>query len=184
MKNIIKTIFLAFIFLSLTSKIYADKIAGNSATIAYNVILSEKGKDIFLKKLAIKNIFEKYDAPLSESTDSFIKTCVAYNLDCYLLPSISGLESTFGKFIFPNSYNPFGWGGGYIMFQSWNEGIEEVGKGLRDNYIDKGAASIDKIASIYSESPTWAPRIRYFMNEFKKEEEKLQLYLSENSVEL
>lgn len=163
---------------------YAQKIADNSAAITYNVITNKKEKELFIKKLAVKKILDRYDSPLSEASDSFIDTCSTFDLDCYLLPSIAGLESTFGRFIYPNSYNPFGWGRGYIMFGSWDEGIHEVGKGLHDNYIGNGANSVEQIAPIYSESPTWAPRVRYFMNKFQKEQEKLQLYLSDNSVEL
>lgn len=184
MRTIIKTIFVVFIFLILTRNTYAEKIAGTSAAITYNINTDSDSKEFLIKKLAIKKVLDRYSAPLTDSTDSFIKTCSTFDLDCYLLPSIAGLESTFGKFIYPNSYNPFGWGRGYIMFNSWDEGIYEVGKGLHENYIGKGANSVEQIAPIYSESPTWAPRVRYFMNEFQKEQEKLQLYLSENTVEL
>lgn len=184
MKTINTIILFIFIFLILTRNTYADKIAGNSAVMTYNVNLNEKDKELFIKKLAIKKVLSKYSSPLADSSDSFIITCSTFDLDCYLLPSIAGLESTFGKFIYPNSYNPFGWGGGYIMFSSWDEGIHEVGKGLRENYLSKGVKSIEEIAPIYSESATWAPRVRYFMNQFQKEEDKLQLYLSENTVKL
>jgi len=184
MRTIAKTIFLLFLFLFFTRNIYAEKIAGTSAAITYNVASNTKEKNLFIKKLSIKRIFEKYNAPLIDSADSFIATCQNFNLDCYLLPSIAGLESTFGRFIYPNSYNPFGWGGGMIMFNSWNEGIGTVAKGLRENYLNKGADSVEQIGKIYSESPTWALRVRYFMSEFQKEQEKLQLYLSENTVKL
>lgn len=184
MRTIIKSIFVAFIFLSFTRNIYAEKIAGTSAVITYNINPNSQEKELFIKKLAIKRVLDKYNAPLSDETDAFISTCQTYELDCYLLPSISGLESTFGQFIYPNSYNPFGWGGGLIMFASWKDGITTVAKGLRENYVNKGADSVEQIGRIYSESPTWAPRVRYFMNEFQREQEKLQLYLNENAVEL
>lgn len=184
MKTIIKTAFIVFLFLILTRNIYAEKIAGNSATITYNVNISEKGKELFIKKLVIKKVLDRYSAPLADSSDSFITTCNTFDLDCYLLPSIAGLESTFGRFIYPGSYNPFGWARGYMIFGSWKEGIETVGKGLRENYLNKGALSVSEIGPIYSESPTWAIRVQYFMNEFNREETKLQLYLSQGPVEL
>lgn len=184
MRRIIKTIFFVFLFLSLTRNTYAEKIAGTSAAITYNTYSNSKEQEYFIKKLAIKKVLEKYNAPLSDQTDAFINSCKNYDLDCYLLPSISGLESTFGQFIYPNSYNPFGWGGGTIMFKSWEDGINTVAHGLRENYINKGADSIEQIGRIYSESPTWAPRVHYFINEFQKEQAKLQLYLNENTVEL
>lgn len=182
--NTITIFFFLFLFLFFVQHSYAQKIAGNSAVITYNIIAEEKEKSFFLKKLAIKRVLDKYNAPLSEGTDEFIKTCKKYDLDCYLLPAISGLESTFGRFIYPNSYNPFGWGRGYIIFNSWEEGIDAVGNGLRNGYLNRGALSLSEIGPIYSESPTWAIRVQYFINEFQMEEAKLQLYLNENTVEL
>lgn len=184
MKKIIGTAFFLIILLILSNPVYADKIAGNSAVIAYNTNLANRGSSIFLKKLAIRRVLEKYDAPLADESDSFINTCQRYDLDCYLLPSIAGLESTFGRFIYPYSYNPFGWARGYMMFKSWAEGIETVGRGLRKNYLDKGALSVSEIGPIYSESPTWSTRVQYFINEFHREETKLQLYLNQEPVEL
>ncbi len=184
MGKIIKTIFIVFLFLILARNTYAQKIAGTSAFISYNINSSTYEKNLFTKKLAIKRILEKYSAPLVGETDSFINACSRYDLDCYLLPSIAGLESTFGRFIYLNSYNPFGWARGYMMFGSWAQGIETVGKGLREGYLNKGALSVSEIGLIYSESPTWSRRVQYFMNEFKHEEAKLQLYLNQESVEL
>lgn len=184
MRKIIQTICLLLFFFIFTRNIYAQKIAGTSAAITYNLSSNAKEKDILIKRLTIKRVLEKYNAPMATETESFIKACKKFDLNCYLLPSISGLESTFGQFIYPNSYNPFGWGGGYIMFNSWNEGIMTVGQGLRQNYINKGANSIEEIGRIYSESPTWAVRVRYFINQFQKEQERLELYLNENTVKL
>ena len=163
------------------TNIMAQLIADSSANISYN---NEIGlhNSLFVKKLAMKRILEKYNSPLKDEVDSFISACQKYDLDCFLLPSISGLESTFGKFILPASHNPFGWGGGYIMFGNWGEGIEAVAKGLRNNYINKGALDIYQIGRIYSESPTWSPRILYFMNEFNKEEQNILLFSSKNRV--
>lgn len=184
MRRTFNTILVIFLFLFLTRNTYAEKIAGTSAAITYNINPNSKEQELFIKKLSIKKVLDKYNAPLSNQADSFIASCKGYDLDCYLLPSISGLESTFGEYVYPNSYNPFGWGGGTIIFNSWEDGITTVAKGLRENYINKGADSIEQIGRIYSESPTWAPRVRYFMNEFQKEQAKLQLYLNENTVEL
>lgn len=179
MEKIILTTLSFFLILLFPTTVFGDKVAGNSA-----VLLSSNSKespDVFVeleyfqKKKAIKKLMAKYQSPMADSVDAFISVCQKYELNCYLLPSIAILESTFGKFIWPGSYNPFGWGRGYIMFKSWNESIDAVGKGLRENYINKGASSIEQIGKIYSESPTWSPRIRLIMQQFEKEEEKSQL---------
>ena len=109
---------------------------------------------------------------MAEASESFVKTCIKYKIDCYLLPSIAGLESTFGKFVWPNSHNAFGWARGFMMFDSWAEGIDTVGAGLRKGYLNKGALTVEDIGPIYSESPTWAIRVNYFINQFEREEEK------------
>ena len=164
----------------------AATIAENSAQIFNPVdnINYQLAPSSFYKKLAIKKILEKNNSPLIVSVDQFINTCNDYNFDCYLLPAIAGLESSFGRFVYPNSYNPFGWGGGYIMFNNWDEAIEIVGKNIKINYINKGLDSIDKIGMFYCENPTWSTRIKWFIKQFEEEEEKIRLSFSKNRIEL
>ncbi len=166
------------------STVKADQEAGRSAEISIIAVKDNTAQNLSKKKLAIATVLKKYNSPLLQSVDSFMSTCVTYNLDCYLLPSITGLESTFGRFVPTNSSNPFGWGGGLSTFKNWEDAINEVGKGLRQNYIDKGAETVDQIAPIYAESKTWAPRVNYFMEQFQQEEEKINLYLDPNKVNL
>jgi len=117
----------------------AEKQAGNSAQLSLKMDQEEKiTLDLKRKELAIKSVLNRYNSPMVDSASSFTETCLKYNLDCYLLPSIAGLESTFGRFIWPNSYNAFGWARGFMMFNSWSEGIDTVGKGLRENYLNRG----------------------------------------------
>lgn len=71
-----------------------------------------------------------------------------------------------------------------IMFKNWSEAINTVGKGLRENYINKGAQTTDQIGHIYAESPTWSSKVNRFMAELRREEENLSLYLKANQVEL
>jgi hypothetical protein len=121
---------------------------------------------------------------MADEVDNFLTTCKKYSLNCYLLPSIAGLESTFGRFISPGSFNPFGWGRGLIPFKSWAESINVVGGGLKTNYIDQGATTVEEIGQIYCEGNTWASKIRWFMTQFETEEEKLSLYTSDFPVQL
>lgn len=175
-----------FFFLFSVKLVHASTIAENSAQI-FNSINNKDHQLVpssFYKKLAIKKILEKYNSPLIVSIDQFINTCNSYSLDCYLLPAIAGLESFFGRFVYPNSYNPFGWGGGYIMFNNWNESIEIVGKIIKINYINRGLDSVDKIGILYSESPTWSTRIKWFIKQFEKEEDKIRLSFLKNQIEL
>ena len=174
----------ALILLFTPAPTVAETVSHDSAKIISLSPVNLNTQRFSMKKLVMSRVLKQYNSPLLSSIDSFLATCVLYDLDCYLLPSITGLESSFGKFTHPGSNNPFGWGGGYIMFDSWDQAIDTVGKGLRYNYINKGADSVEKIAPIYAESLTWAPRVQYFMNVFEKEEDKIDSILDENRVNL
>ncbi len=174
--KIVLVILSLILFFFVTRLTFADDVAGKSATITY----SQSTNYCFLppinlaqKRKAIKNILEKYGSPLVNSVDDFVDACSKYNIDCYLLPSIAGVESTFGKFVPRGSNNGWGWGGGRIHFASWGEGIDKVGRVLKYNYIEKGADTLDKIGIIYSESRAWTPHVNYFLREFEREETKL-----------
>ena len=119
-----------------------------------------------------------------ESTDAFINACIKYDFDCYMLPAIAGLESSFGAYVYPNSNNAFGWGRGLIMFSTWDEGIDTVGNGLRTKYINKGLTTLEAIGEKYCENPTWAARVNNIAKRFETEEAKMRLFFSLNEVEL
>lgn len=127
-----------------------------------------------IKKIAMHNVLLRYQSPFVTEVDSFLNACLMYRIDCYLLPSISGVESTFGKFYLVGTYNPFGWGGGYIAFNSWENAFEEVAKGLRFNYFNHNFTTIEQIAHIYAPpSTTWANNVQFFLNRFYQEESKI-----------
>lgn len=186
MRKIALAVLIIISFILIAQPVFSANIAGNSASlITYNEIkmADSNSQSYFIKKRVIKAMMEKYNSPMIGALDDFMSTCIKYSLNCYLLPSIAILESTFGKFIYPNSYNAFGWGGGYIMFKNWGEGIDAVGRGLREHYFNKGSQTIDDIGPIYSESPTWAIRVNAIQRQFELEEKK-QLYLNNDSVKL
>lgn len=178
MKKTLYMLLFMLIFASYRQEVFArDIVSGGSARIGYktNETQTEQTTNMMLlKKTVIKKILNRYNSPLAESADAFIDACVKYDLDCYLLPSIAGLESTFGKFIYPNSYNPFGWGRGYIMFSQWEDAINTVAKGLKERYINQGAQDTAQIGRIYSESPTWAQRVDFLKKQFYNEEYQIQ----------
>jgi len=182
MRKLFLTVLIVGLFFVNVSPANAEKVAGNSALMSYKDMPSEN-KELFIKKLAIRNVLAKYNSQLEGNVDSFVNTCVEYKLDCYLLPSITGVESFFAKYTYPNSNNPFGWGGGLITFDNWEASIKTVGEGLRNNYLNRGANTVDEIGPIYAVSTTWAPKVNHFIAEFRQEEEKIQLFLSKNQVE-
>jgi hypothetical protein len=151
--------------------------SGTSASLQQSTFIA-KGEDNRGKIL--KKFLEKHSSPLVAHSYVFIKHADKYNLDWRLVASISGVESTFGKFIPYNSYNGWGWGvygENVIYFSSWEEGIETISRGLRENYIDKwGAEDVYAIGSIYAASPRWAGNVAYFM-------EKITQFQYENQIE-
>lgn len=186
MGKIIQVVFLITMFTLLAAPARADLIAGSSAAVSFhesNTASSLSIQQIALKRKVITEVLKRNNSPMTASVDAFIQTCMTHELDCYLLPSIAGVESTFGQFIKPGTNNAFGWGRGLITFNSFSEGIETVGAGLRENYIDKGATSVDQIGSIYCEGNTWSTSVKHFMKLFA-EEEKKQLFFVQDTVQL
>ncbi|OGK18370.1 hypothetical protein A3G67_03705 [Candidatus Roizmanbacteria bacterium RIFCSPLOWO2_12_FULL_40_12] len=187
-----KVLIVLFLLFSATSASASDYTAGDSASmrVIANGPVAQKVsyKDMIFKtnskKRAIKSILEQRNSPMAGSTDVFLRTCEQYSLDCYLLPAITGLESSFGHYILPGSYNPFGWNGGYALFNDWENAIESVGAGIQERYISYGAITIEQIGAKYAESPTWAIRVRRFMGEFQQEEEKNRLYFADSELQL
>jgi len=130
--------------------------------------------------VVLEEFFDKYKSPLKEHAVTFIETAEKYNIDYKLLPAISCVESTCGKFIPHESYNPFGWGvtsKGHISFNSFDEAIEKVGAGLNKGYFSKGFDTVHEIAPIYTppNSTHWASSVNYFifkLEEIEKEKEQ------------
>lgn len=184
MRKIIPILTIIGFLTVLSSPVSAESTADESASFEKvdPQVQTETLKYLRVKKV-IKKVLEKHGSPMVDATDDFIETCKQYQLDCYLLPAIAGLESSFGKFIYPNSYNAFGWARGYMIFDDWGEGINTVGKGLRYNYIDKGATDLQSIGKIYCELPTWAGKVSKILAEFYTEDKNL-LYLEQNEVKL
>lgn len=187
MKNLISIIVLSLLFFLSAVPVRSQIIAGASAPLIHQTFIDLTETQQFKEdrlRIVIESVLKRYNSPMSGESEAFVKACVKYQINCYLLPSIAGIESTFGKFILTNSYNPFGWGRGYMVFKNWSEAIETVAKGLKNGYINKGAETVEQIGPIYSESPTWATRVNFFVRQFEKEAEKMTLLSNQFPVEL
>lgn len=176
MKKIFMFIALFFaISISSTPITYAaEKYAVPSAQLTP---LRSTSEQLDPRAKALKKVFEKYNSPLAEVAYAYVKYADVYNIDWKLLPAISGLESSYGIHLMPGSHNAYGWGGGRIYFDSWEEGIETISRSLRTRYYDRGADTVETIGPIYAESTTWVPRVNFIMNQF--EEEYVRIALSE-----
>ncbi|MBD3366381.1 hypothetical protein GF360_03535 [candidate division WWE3 bacterium] len=118
----------------------------------------------------LKKFLEKYNSPLAEEAETFVRVADEKNLDYRLLPAISCMESTCGKFTPQGSYNAWGWGiygTNMITFNSWEEAIETVGEGIAKNYAANGLNTPEEMAPVYTppNSVNWSNGVRFFMNQ-------------------
>lgn len=131
--------------------------------------------DYRIQLAAIQKVLQRYDSPMQFHAATFMKAAYVYNLHPYFVPSISGLESQFGKHIWPGSYNGWGWGGGKYMFPNWDDAIMEVARGIRVGYIGRDAITIERISHIYAPpSHSWAGKVTLFMRQFYAAEQDIR----------
>lgn len=123
----------------------------------------------------LNDYLQKYNSPLQYHAQDFVDAADNAGIDWRLVAAISGVESTFGKFV-PGgsntpytSFNAWGWGASTpdaaIYFKSWKEGINTVSVGLKKNYISKGLTDPYAINRVYAASPTWGQKVSYFLND-------------------
>lgn len=123
----------------------------------------------------VEDFFKGYSSLLASYSKLFIDIADKYKLDYRLLPAIAMQESNGGKKVIEDSHNPFGYGiyGNLVIkFPSWEEGIEKVGKGLRENYLNLGLSTPQQIMSKYTppslaQGGSWAKGVRSFMEELR-----------------
>ena len=180
MKRIMLTIIIGVIIMfSQPQRAEANTHAGASAQMKRGVILSraQLTQNEHVKKVAIERVLAKHNSPLVDEAETFIIVARALKLDPFLLPSITGVESTFAQHMIDGTYNPFGFGKGTIMFDNWSDGIARVGYALRFRYINKGALTLDQIGRRYAGgSTTWAPKVQNLIGKFETEEARIRAY--------
>lgn len=127
-------------------------------------------KKVNPKAEVLSAYLSKHNSPMTDSAQDFIDAAKTYDLDWRLLPSIAGVESTFGKNT-PGGYNAYGWGvygTNRIYFKSWRDGMFTVAKGLRENYLNRGLTNPHSINIVYAASPNWGGKVSYFMNDLEQ----------------
>lgn len=141
--------------------------ATGSKNMAFEIGYKQVDRVVVLEKF-----FEKFNSPLGQSAEKFVQVADEYKIDYALLPSIACQESTCGKFLIEGTYNPFGWGiygDQYISFDSYDQAIGEVGKGLHEGYFSKGYDTLAKIAPIYTppSNGSWFRGVSWFTNQIE-----------------
>lgn len=149
-------------------KLYAA-LPATESTISQDISFADGRAKI------IEDFFQNYKSPLSNLGSVFIRVADKYQLDWRLLPAIAMQESNGAKKVINNSFNPFGYGiyGSLVIrFNSWEEAIERVGKGLREDYLDKGLKNPYQIMAKYTppslaKGGAWAKGVSTFMEELR-----------------
>lgn len=157
------------IFLLSKTAVLATNEAGSSAGLRVFDPYEQK-EEKNLKVIKLKNLFESVNSPFSEKeAEAFLTAASEYQLDWRLLPAISGVESTFGRFLPNESYNPFGWGiyaDHVTSFKSYEEGINTVAEGLKTKYNTENLYAMAR--SYCPPNPeNWAKKVTYFMDKIE-----------------
>lgn len=119
------------------------------------------------KRVAVlKAFFRRYNSPLYEYAEFIVSVSDENQLDHRLIPAIAMKESTACKFIPDNSHNCWGWGiyGNTITrFDSYEESISTVARGLKTYYIDQGYTTPEQIMQKYNPSSdgSWANGVNH-----------------------
>ena len=155
-------------FFVLSAFIFAPRVFAQNSSRS-SAVLADSSSALSDNRVKIlREFLESYNSPIAPFARAFVETADNYNLDWRLLAAISGVESTFGQQIPSGSYNGWGWGvygNNVTYFSSWENGIQTISKGLRENYMDKwGATNVYEIGRTYAASSAWASHVEYFMN--------------------
>lgn len=156
-KNFVRGIVLGFLLLALTLPAINLKLqnrpenaalAGGVELVA-NTLVAEIKFEEDNRVENLKNYLESRNSPLADSAETFVEVADEYGLDYRFLPAIAGIESNFGKVQLADSYNPFGWGGGLIYFESFDEAIRTVAFELYERCVKVGADTPAEIGPSY-----------------------------------
>ncbi len=173
MKHIWNTIIaILFVVALFTPKgvMAAEKEAGATASLSattFGEVDSLNDRIVHLE-----GYFASKNSPLTGTAKTFISEADRLGLDWKLVAAIAGTESYFGRHIPANSYNAWGWAIFTGMsdgkhFDGWEDGIETVSEGLKQNYVDRGLTTVEKIGTRYAADPNWSYKVNHFMDEIE-----------------
>lgn len=120
----------------------------------------------------LKSYLYARNSPLANSAEFIVKTSERYDLDYRLTTAIAQKESGLCRVIPEGSNNCWGWGihsKGVIKFDTYEEGIETVSRGLKEFYIDQGYITVEDIMVKYANpsSTTWAEGVLRYMDQIE-----------------
>lgn len=124
-------------------------------------------------RIAIVDSFlERYNSPMKGHGKNFVESADRFKIPFSLVAAIAQCESNLGKSIPPGSYNAWGYGiygDNVLKFESWEQGIERVSRGIREDYFNYGLDSPAKIMNKYTppSKGSWAFCVEHFSEEME-----------------
>ncbi|PIS15903.1 hypothetical protein COT62_01195 [Candidatus Roizmanbacteria bacterium CG09_land_8_20_14_0_10_41_9] len=116
----------------------------------------------------LKQFFRKYNSVLYDYAEKIVQVSDENQFDYRLLPAIAMQESNLCRVIPDDSHNCWGWGiyGNTVTrFESYDEAIDAVARGIKKHYIDKGLVTSSSIMEKYTPSSngSWAHGVNTFL---------------------
>lgn len=124
------------------------------------------------REVIIRQYLEKYNSPLVPFAGKLVEEAEKNGLDFRLMVAIAQQESNLCKKIPLESFNCWGWGihsRGTLAFDNYDQAIEMVAQGIREEYLNKGYTTPEQIMAKYTPlSPgTWASGVNQFLQEME-----------------
>lgn len=127
------------------------------------------------RPIVLKKYLQYRQSSLATHSDLILEASDQYNLDWRLLTAIAGQESTFCRTIPNDSYNCWGWAvteNFTKKFSSFDEAINRVARGLKEDYLNQGLETPEEIMTKYTPKSlenggSWAKGVEYFMWELE-----------------
>ena len=174
-KNFIRGIILGLLLLALALPAVNLKLQNHSENAALaagnasvaNTVTAEVKLEEDRRVENLRAYLESKNSPLADFAETFVEAADEYGLDYRFLPAIAGIESNFGQVQLEDSYNPFGWGGGYVYFESFEEAISTVAYELYERCVKQGADTPAEIGPSYCPPNfiRWIAAVEGFMKE-------------------
>lgn len=179
--KVVSSIIMPILIITVVALMTVNEVVAKDAEISYTPEISFSIESTQVDRAEVLRTFlQKYNSPMVDNVDTFILVADKYGLDYRLLPAISCMESTCGHRLIPGTYNAWGWGiygKNVISFESFDEGIERVGKGIYEGYVLKGLDTPRKMAPVYTppRSGHWLSGVTTFMNQMDNICEQLSI---------
>lgn len=177
--TLLAAILLFLTFSSHSTSLSVDKQVLSAVYEPFTPSGSSIGLTVFAadaRSAVLTKYLSRYKSPLLPLADRLVAIADQYSLDYRLLVAIAQQESNLCKRIIPSSHNCWGYGiyGDKVTkFDSYEQAMETVARGLKKNYIDKGLTSPEEIMTKYTPPSleiggAWAKGINQFLDEIEQ----------------